>query len=373
MGWGNADVPTGRVELCAALADARERTLKIYDGIPPDWWEPARFPYMEIVNPPLWELVHIGWFAEFFGVRWQPQDPGGRMTPSIWDGADALLDSRIIPHKERWTRTYPPKAELLGYLSETLSRLLRTVENCGEEQLERARLALVHEDMHAEALLMTLQTLGQPLPAFVARQPLDPADGDLVFDGGEINLGESDRAFRFDNEQPAFPVRIEPFAIAAQPVSAEALRAFRASAEFSDAALWDEDGLASRAKQRRAYDQGDGFAAMHVSWFEARAFCRALNRRLPTEAEWEFAARQCAEFRASCGHVWEWTNSVFHPHPGFVPGTYADYSAPWFGDHTVLKGGSFGAVPRLCYPQYRNFYRPGRSDMFCGFRTCAID
>ncbi len=370
--WGKSDVPLGRGELGAALRDRRARTLAIYAEIPESFWVPSRFPCLDIVNPPLWEVAHIGWFAEFFGLRWAPHDPAGRGRPSIWDGADALLDSRGIAHAERWSRDYPDRRFLFDYLAATLDALLEVLDSCSEQQLERIRLALVHEDMHAEAFLMTLQTLGLPLPAGFSRAPMGGCGEDLHFEGGAIEMGRSDRHFRFDNETPAMRVGVEPFSIAPQPVAAEELQAFRASPRYRDAELWGDEGAAWLARQPVFRGQTEGHAAMHVSWFEARAFCRHVQRRLPSEAEWEFAAVHSARFRASCGQVWEWTTTPFGPYPGFEPGPYADYSSPWFGDHTVLKGGSFATEPRLRYPQYRNFYVPGRSDMFCGFRTCAL-
>jgi iron(II)-dependent oxidoreductase len=72
------------------------------------------------------------------------------------------------------------------------------------------------------------------------------------------------------------------------------------------------------------------------------------------------------------GNVWEWTATTFMPYPGFTPDPYADYSAPWFGDHRVLRGGSFATRSRLVHAGFRNFYQPERSDPFVGFRTCAM-
>ena len=73
------------------------------------------------------------------------------------------------------------------------------------------------------------------------------------------------------------------------------------------------------------------------------------------------------------GGVWEWTSSAFAPYAGFAPGPYAEYSQPWFGDHDVIRGGSWATRPRLAHARMRNFYRPDRHDMFVGFRTCALD
>jgi iron(II)-dependent oxidoreductase len=108
----------------------------------------------------------------------------------------------------------------------------------------------------------------------------------------------------------------------------------------------------------------------HLTLHESQAYCQWAGRRLPSEAEWEFAALSGhPDFR--WGDLWEWTNSPFAPYPGFSADAYLEYSAPWFGTHQVLRGASFATQPRIRSPRYRNFFMAERDDIFVGFRTCA--
>jgi EgtB-related family protein len=110
---------------------------------------------------------------------------------------------------------------------------------------------------------------------------------------------------------------------------------------------------------------------VHVTWHEAQAWCRWAGRRLPTEVEWE-AAAQAYSRGFVWGSVWEWTASTFGPYPAFHADPWVDYSVPAFGSHRVLRGASFATRQRMRHPKFRRFARPGRDDLFCGFRSCAL-
>jgi gamma-glutamyl hercynylcysteine S-oxide synthase len=333
-----------------ALVSQREYTHALYRDLPEALWVPANVPYHANINPPLWELAHIAWFQEYFSVRL----PEGSLTKSCFADADLLFDSRHVAHKDRWTNAYPSRDTCFAFMRDSLSRTLETLDKSSAENIHHFQLVVAHEDMHAEALAMTLATLDLPLPHVVPeRKPIAAKAADIALAGGEITLGALDDVhptrYRFCNELPPQRATVAPFTISSQPVSA---------AEFS---RFLGRGLTN-----------ENFAAMHVDYEQALAYCKWANRRLPTEAEWEFAATHSVECAASIGHVWEWTASPFTPYPGFVRGVYEEYSEPWFYTHQVLRGGSFATHPRMKYPQYRNFYMPERRDMFCGFRTCAI-
>jgi EgtB-related family protein len=182
---------------------------------------------------------------------------------------------------------------------------------------------------------------------------------------------------------------VAPFEIDAAPVTNAEFLAFVAAGGYDRPALWPGEAgrwrtasnLPHPQRWRRSDDRwqerwfdrwrplDEDAPVIHVNAWEAEAYCRWAGRRLPSAAEWQFAT---GDSRFHWGHsVWEWTADPFQPYPGFVAGPYADYSRPWFGDHRELRGGSFAAHERLHSPRYRNFFTPGRSDVFAGFRTVA--
>ena len=342
------------------LQNARRRTRALTDDLAGERELGVR---LDIVNPPRWEIGHVGWFQEFWCLR-----HGSEASPSILPNADALYNSATVPHDARWHLPLPSFTATADYRDEVLDTLLGRLERGIDDQdLYFVQLALRHEEMHAEAFHYTRQTLGYPAPLQGRNQPAPVAGTDDVqVAGGVFRLGAAPgEGFAFDNEKWSHPVVVAPFRISRNPVN---------NAQFQ---RYVEAGGAAprywRGSRMRRFDRWIEIPpdepVMHVSRHDAQAYCRFAGRRLPAESEWEYAATQgCLE---RVGEVWEWTASDFLPYPGFVRDPYKEYSEPWFGTHKVLRGGSFAASSRMAHACYRNFFTPERSDIFAGFRTCA--
>ena len=375
--------PTAAV-LGDALVQAQALTRQLTCG-----HEGEAVPLLAIVNPPLWELGHVAWFQEFWLHR-----GGSFEVPSLLPDADRWYDSARVAHDTRWNLDLPDVQATMAYSDTVLARTLALLRDSplDDERAYFAQLALFHQDMHNEAFCYMWQTLGFAMP--VAWPEQDVADaGDIAFAATTHALGaEPGRGFVFDNEKWAHEVALPAFAIARRVVTNGEFRAFVDAGAYARDELWTAQGRAMReqlglvhprywrrehgAWQVRRFARwvplDDNEPVRHVSAHEAEAYCRWAKRRLPTEAEWERAA--CANPDAfQYGQVWEWTASRFAPYPGFSADPYKEYSEPWFAEeHRVLRGGSFVTPRRLMRPTWRNFYKPARADLFCGFRTCPI-
>jgi iron(II)-dependent oxidoreductase len=401
------------------LRDARERTLALVSDLTD---AQLAVPMLETINPLLWEIGHVAYFAEFWTLRHLFNEP------PIVPNADALYDSAKIAHDTRWSLPLPDREATLAFMRTQLERLCGRA--AGAASLPEAayfyNLALFHEDMHAEALVYARQTLGYSWPlapsvtgseasSVTLRYRRAPEElPDAKIPAGTYRVGSThEDGFVFDNEKWAHDVELAPFEIARTAVTNAQFTAFVEDGGYQTREFWSDEGWQWRTRtgaqhprywegrSRRHFDTRvplrEYDPVVHVTLHEAQAYCAWAGRRLPTEAEWEVAAGgapirgnldgafgdvcdvrlfEDAESRYGCrqmtGNVWEWTQSRFEPYPGFAPDPYKEYSQPWFGTHYVLRGGAWTTRSRLVTTRWRNFYRPHRNDVITGFRTVKL-
>jgi iron(II)-dependent oxidoreductase len=432
-GAGDLDPEALRARALAGLVAARERTRILTDCVDDHELAAQHSPLM---SPLVWDLAHIGNQEEL----WLLRAVGGResMRPDI----DPLYDAFEHPRAERPSLPLLPPAEARAYAAEVRGRvvdLLETAPLHGSRLLDAGfafGMVAQHEQQHDETMLITHQLRSGPA-ALDAPDPPAPTDAvglpsDALVPAGEFVMGTSTEPWALDNERPAHRVELPPFRIDTTPVTCGAYLRFIEDGGYREARWWTPEGWAQVRQQGLFaplfwHQEGGGWLrrrfgvteqvpvdepVLHVSWYEADAYARWAGRRLPTEAEWEKAARfdpatgrsrrypwgdadpapehanlgqrhlrpaRAGAYPAGAspygvrqliGDVWEWTASDFLPYPGFAAFPYREYSQVFFGsDHKVLRGGSFAVDQVACRGTFRNWDYPVRRQIFAGFRT----
>lgn len=397
-----------KATLAKALRESRAQTLRGLQAYAQALGPSLTVPYSPELNPPLWEAGHIAWFADWWIVRNPHRGLGLHADPQVSRQSarlsargvdvDALYDSSRVAHQTRW---HVPlldldsvQDDLLASLDDTLAALQAAQED--DQGLYLFRLALLHEDMHAEAAAYMAQTLGLDVPDEVWPNASLPASQVCLaslqrhIPAQSVQLAWQGPGFAFDNECLDACVAVDACTIDAQAVRWAAYLPFIEAGGYDEPRWWSPAGWTWRQTQRhpgprylqrrsqgwfvqhgsRLIPLDEAAPACHLTMYEAQAWCTWAGRRLPTEAEWVAAA--LAEPPISWGEVWEWTSSPFAPFAGFTPHPYQDYSQPWFDGRPVLKGASRVTHPRMRHPLYRNYFAPERNDIVSGFRSVAL-
>jgi ergothioneine biosynthesis protein EgtB len=390
--------PDLRGRCLAAFRAVRAETERRAAGLGP---EDQVVQSMPDASPTKWHRAHTTWFFEQFLLS--PHSPEYRS----FDAQFAyLFNSYYVaagprharPHRGMLTR--PNLAQVAAYrvhVDEAVERLLLDCEESRlAEVLRILEIGLHHEQQHQELLLTDILHAFAQNPVFPAYEgswappsPLPGARGFAALPSGLHSIGFEGEGYSFDNEGPAHQIFLQPARIARSLVSNAQWLDFMADGGYATPSLWLSDGWAmSEAEGWRApgyWRKRDGAwfsltlgglkpvdpaaAVMHVSYYEADAFARWAGKDLPTEAEWEVAAR-LGLIDNAFGLVWQWTRSAYAPYPGYraATGALGEYNGKFMINQMVLRGSSLATPEGHARASYRNFFYPPARWQFTGLR-----
>ena len=406
-----------------AFGESRTKTLTLFEGM-----DEATFRYQAHpdFSPVGWHLGHIAYTESL----WLLEHCAG--SPCLFPQYRKLFAADGLRKSERVN--LPSFEEVYHYLETVRSRVLEYLEVADLEQQERLwRFLIQHESQHSETIafikhLIANQNFNNLTSMLSSCQQniKNICDVDTLISpetieipAGEFERG-CDRLDCLDNECPANTVYLGTYEIDKYPVTCGHYRQFMEAGGYQNPQWWSEEGwqwLRTQGVTQPLYWQDESIWDNHpvcgVSYYEAAAYAIFVGKRLPTEAEWEKAARWDAKAKYSriypwgdrtptqrdcnydtlinkttpvqaypsgqsayglydtLGNVWEWTATWFHGYEGFETYPYVGYSTNYFDrQHRVLKGGSWATRPWVLRCSFRNWYHPSVRQILAGFR-CA--
>ena len=370
---------------------------------------------MPEASPPKWHLAHTTWFFERFVLA--GAEPDFRPHHPEFDFLfNSYYDSvgERHPRGARGLLSRPTVAEVLRYRREIDARMIALADRLTPELAGLVELGLNHEQQHQELLLTDLKHAfgSNPLqPAYAAgpwihSSPALPLSW-TSFPAGVRSLGHDGVGFAFDNELPRHRIFLEAFEIASRLVTAGEYLAFIVDGGYSRPELWLSDGWSECRRHgwhaplywskdprgwrvftlRGAVTLDPHRPVCHVSFYEADAYARWADARLPTEGEWESASSgqevawnfaESGAFHPAAdlglgqyfGDAWEWTASPYVAYPGYrpEPGAVGEYNGKFMCNQMILRGGSCATPAGHIRPTYRNFFPPDARWQFSGLR-----
>jgi ergothioneine biosynthesis protein EgtB len=371
---------------------------------------------MSDASPTKWHLAHTTWFFETFILL--PHSPGYQVFDPHFQYLFNSYYKQLGSHPNRGSRglmSRPSLERVHAYRSHVDAGILALLDHAGDEVATLVELGLNHEQQHQELILTDIKHAlwSSPLrPELVSSVVSRTAAVPLTWievEGGIHEIGHAGTAFAFDNESPRHEVLLRAFRIASRSVTNAEYLEFMQDGGYRRPDLWLSDGWdkvcaeawsAPLYWERQEEDPTvwlqftlDGLKAVdpaepvcHISYYEADAFARWRDSRLPTEEEWEVAAARIpargsflretaarprvAEGPQMFGDVWEWTSSPYVAYPGFKPaeGLLGEYNGKFMVNQLVLRGGSCATPATHIRATYRNFFPPHARWQFSGLR-----
>lgn len=374
------------------------------------------------VSPPKWHLAHTTWFFERLILEERTKNYKSNHPEyyHLFNSYYKSLGSHWI-RADRGSQSRPTVREIVAYREEIDRKMVQLLESGIDIETESVlNLGLNHEQQHQELLLMDINSIffHQYGGVSYLKSNINPAPSPVpfdfvTFDGGvfEAGMNQSNDQFVYDNEGPKHTTWVNPFKIANRLVTNREYLEFVKAGGYKNSEFWLSDGwnwvneskitaplywvfldhnwheFTFNGLQPLDLDQ----PVKNVSYYEAQAYARFLDSRLPTEFEWEFVAQKLnslsstalflkldrlqpncgsSKFEDLHGSLWQWTQSSYLPYPGhqWIKGPLGEYNSKFMVNQMVLRGGCFATEADHYRHTYRNFFYPNERWFFSGIR-----